>query len=225
MNVLVVAAHPDDELLGCGGALLRHRDCGDRISLCHLGDGVSSRKQEGAALDLAIRDRAEAASKCAGLLKAELLGLARFQDNRFDAVPLLEIIQRIEGVITSVDPDIVYTHHAGDLNVDHSVTAQAVLTALRPGCGHHVHRIFAFEVLSSTEWQSPAHPIPFLPNVFMDITKYLPAKLEALSFYEEELRDFPFPRSVEGVEHLAAYRGMQCGFRAAEAFMLLREVC
>ena len=100
-----------------------------------------------------------------------------------------------------------------------------MLTALRPGCGHQVRRLLAFEVLSSTEWQSPALAATFAPNFFVDITSFLPAKLAALACYQDELRPFPFPRSREGVEHLAAYRGVQAGVQAAEAFMLIREVC
>lgn len=223
MNVLVVAAHPDDELLGCGGTLCRHRDQGDRISICHLGDGVSSRHPKRADLDRMIRKRAESALKFAGFVKADIFPVDTLPDNQFDTEPLLRIVQSVERVLASTRPDTVYTHHVGDLNIDHSVTARAVLTALRPGCGHNVRRILAFEVLSSTEWQSPTHSVPFLPNVFMNISDYLPAKLQAMRFYEEELRTFPFPRSLEGVEHLAAYRGMQAGFGAAEAFILLRE--
>ena len=140
-------------------------------------------------------------------------------------MPFLEIVQAIEGLVRSCRPDLVYTNYGGDLNIDHAITARAVLTALRPGCGHQVQRLLAFEVLSSTEWQSPTLAAPFAPNVFVDITPYLPAKLEALACYQEELKDFPFPRSREGVEHLAAFRGLQAGVKAAEAFMLIREVC
>lgn len=224
MEVLVIAAHPDDEALGCGGALLRHRARGDHVSICLLGDGVSSRGQQGKLLQQAIQERAQAAKAFAAFIKGELHLVGGFTDNQFDTVPFLEIVQVIETLVRSCQPDLVYTNYGGDLNIDHAITAQAVLTALRPGCGHQVKRLLAFEVLSSTEWQSPTLAGPFAPNVFVDITPYLPAKLEALICYQEELKEFPFPRSREGVEHLAAFRGLQGGVKAAEAFMLMREV-
>ena len=225
MKVLVIAAHPDDEALGCAGALLWHQARGDEVSIALLGDGVSSRGQQGEILQQDIEDRARAARAFAAYVHAGLHLPGGFKDNCFDTVPFLEIVQTIEGLIGKCQPDLVYTHYGWDLNIDHVITARAVLTALRPGCGHQVRRLLAFEVLSSTEWQSPALAAAFAPNFFVDITSFLPAKLEALACYQDELRPFPFPRSREGVEHLAAYRGMQAGVKAAEAFMLIREVC
>jgi LmbE family N-acetylglucosaminyl deacetylase len=224
MKVLVIAAHPDDEALGCGGTLLRHKARGDRLSICLLGDGVSSRGQQGKVLKQALKDRGRAAAAFAGFVQAELHLIGGFKDNQFDTVPFLKIVQAVEGLVRAYQPDLVYTNHGGDLNIDHAITARAVLTALRPGCGHQVKRLLAFEVLSSTEWQSPALAESFAPNVFVDITPFLPGKLAALACYQEELKDFPFPRSREGVEHLAAFRGLQAGVKAAEAFMLIREV-
>ncbi|OGP71642.1 MAG: hypothetical protein A2Y80_07095 [Deltaproteobacteria bacterium RBG_13_58_19] len=224
MKVLVIAAHPDDEALGCGGTLLRHKAQGDRLSICLLGDGVSSRGQQGKVLKQALKDRGRAAAAFAAFVQAELHLIGGFKDNQFDTAPFLKIVQAVEGLVRSYQPDLVYTNHGGDLNIDHAITARAVLTALRPGCGHQVKRLLAFEVLSSTEWQSPALAEPFAPNVFVDITPFLPGKLAALACYQEELKAFPFPRSREGVEHLAAFRGLQAGVKAAEAFMLIREV-
>jgi LmbE family N-acetylglucosaminyl deacetylase len=149
--------------------------------------------------------------------------LLDFPDNRFDAVPLLELIRAVEAFIAEVKPAVVYTHHCGDLNVDHRRVHEAVLTACRPLPGAPVRRILCGETPSSTEWQAPGF-LPFRPAVFHDVGPTLAAKVAALEAYAGEIRDFPHPRSAEGVRALAALRGAQSGFAAAEAFVLVRCV-
>lgn len=224
-TVLVVAAHPDDELLGCAGTLARRARAGDRVEIVILAEGATSRSSgagrdaHAAELDR-LRDAARKAAETIGAGTPEFFGLP---DNRMDGEVLLEVVQRLEATIGRVRPAIVYTHHRGDVNVDHDVVHRAVITACRPLPGHTVSRILAFETPSSTEWMSPASAAPFAPNWFVDISETLETKLAALKCYDAEMRPFPHPRSYEAVEHLARWRGATAGFAAAEAFMLVRQ--
>jgi N-acetylglucosamine malate deacetylase 1 len=144
-----------------------------------------------------------------------------FPDNRMDNVPLLDVVQALEPIIEQVQPTRVYTHHHGDLNVDHRITHQAVMTAFRPVPGSSVREILTFEVMSSTEWTA-AGVAPFVPNAFVDIGNYLPNKLEALAAYEMEMRPAPHSRSVAHIEALVRHRGNCIGVEAAEAFEVVR---
>jgi LmbE family N-acetylglucosaminyl deacetylase len=160
---------------------------------------------------------------------AEILGanpphFLEFPDQRLDSVPLLGIVQSIERIAASVRPDIVYTHSASDLNVDHRLACAAVLTAFRPIPGQSVSAIYGFEVLSSTEWNFGAPSGSFQPARFVCISDVLKHKISALEAYDEEIRDFPHPRSYDAVRALAALRGSTVGVKAAEAFSVLREV-
>jgi LmbE family N-acetylglucosaminyl deacetylase len=217
---LVVAAHPDDEILGCGGTVARHVAEGDSVKLLIMTDGVSSRlitKQ----LDKINRTKALKSA-------AKILGVQNFvqfnlPDNQMDTVPLLEIVKTIEPIIQKERPDIVYTHHAGDLNVDHRKTLAAVLTACRPQPSLSVRQIYGFEILSSTDWSAP-QTNQFSPNLFVDISNYLKTKLKALKAYKKEMKPAPHSRSYQHVEILARHRGNSIGFYAAEAFMIIRDL-
>jgi N-acetylglucosamine malate deacetylase 1 len=218
-TIIVVAAHPDDEVLGCGGTLARHVAQGDSVHLLFLADGVTSRD---ASADSRYRNQAAiSAAKTLGLNTPHFLDLP---DNGLDTIPLLKVIQAVEKVIDEINPDIIYTHHGGDLNIDHEITHRAVITACRPIPGQSVTSIYGFEVLSSTEWGSPDQNTPFQPTHFVSIEDFLDDKLAALKFYSEEMRDFPHARSFESVEHLARLRGSQVGLKAAEAFSVLRQI-
>lgn len=221
MNVLVVAAHPDDEALGCGGAMRRHADAGDKIDVLFLCDGVGARNQNTGGESSARREAANSAAKILGASEPLFLN---FPDNRLDSVPLLDIVQAIEGVIGEIRPQVVYTHHGGDLNVDHRIAMGAVMTACRPHAGSPVRSIYAFEVPSSTEWAPPRAEDAFLPQHFVDISAQLYAKLAALDAYKTEMRTFPHPRSIEAVTALAKWRGASAGLEAAEAFAVLRQI-
>lgn len=219
-NVLVVAAHPDDEALGCGGTLKRHSTRGDKVHILFLADGVSSR--DGAMTGL--EERQAAATDAANLMGAQPPKFLMFADNRLDTVPQLEISKAIEDYAREVSPTIVYTHHGGDLNVDHRIVHQCAMVAFRPIAGSKVKGIFAFETASSTEWSMSGIGSVFDPDRFVDISVTLELKLELLRLYEKEMRPFPHPRSEEAVRALAKWRGASSGLAAAEAFMTMRWI-
>ncbi|KIX13493.1 PIG-L deacetylase family protein [Dethiosulfatarculus sandiegensis] len=221
-KVLVAVAHPNDEILGPGALCARLAQAGARVQSLILGQGLSARTGNHTKDD--FKNLAASANQAARILGMKKPILGRFPDNSFDTVALLDIVKRVEEVKSEIKPDLVLTHHSGDLNIDHRLVNQAVLTAFRPLPGSSPCRIQAFEVPSSTEYQAPSHSQAFLPSTFVDISRTLELKLKALSAYEGELRKWPHPRSLKGVEHLAAWRGSQAGLAKAEAFMLLREV-
>ncbi|APU30967.1 GlcNAc-PI de-N-acetylase [Ectopseudomonas alcaliphila JAB1] len=219
-DVLVVAAHADDEVLGCGGTLARHVAEGDRVHVIYLADGVTSRGSEDADAQRRRLRASEQACYALGVSEMSFLGLP---DNRLDSLPLLDVVQPLEVLLARIRPQIVYTHHQGDLNVDHQVAQQAVLTACRPLPGQSVREILAFEVVSSSEWNNPGR-MPFMPNHFVDISAYQVTKQVALECYAEEMRSAPHSRSSQHVAALALHRGHSVGVEAAEAFMVLRQV-
>lgn len=219
MNVLVVAAHPDDEVLGCGGTIARHVMAGHRVDILLVADGETSRGGGSTGRVFSRRGSAEAAARVLGCRPPIFLDLP---DNRLDAVPLLDIVQRIEGAMAGFAPEIIYTHHVGDLNIDHEIVGRAVLTAFRPLPGSSVRAVYGFEVLSSTGWKGNADP--FVPAHFVDITPVLDRKMAALECYADEMRDFPHARSREAATALAKMRGTSQGLGAAEAFVIHRTL-
>ena len=225
-RILVVAAHPDDELLGCAGTIARHVAAGDQVHCVILAEGATSRSTDrsSASHEGELQQLAAAARKAAAILGVMSVHCLDFPDNRMDGVDLLDVVKRVEELIALTDPHIIYTHHIGDVNVDHMITQRAVLTACRPLPNSNVETILAFETVSSTEWMPPASGNIFAPNWFVDISDTLDKKLEALAVYESEMRDWPHPRSLKAVEHLARWRGASAGMEAAEAFALLRTV-
>lgn len=219
-TVLVVAAHTDDEALGCGGTIARHVAEGDTVYAVFMADGVSSRTASDQA-DFARRmQAAENARVVLGIEENFYLGLP---DNRMDSIPLIDVVQKLEPIIDKVKPNIVYTHHHGDLNVDHRITHQAVMTACRPLPESSVRAIYAFEVMSSTEWATPTAE-PFLPNYFVEISAHLSTKNNALDAYRVEMRKTPHSRSMQHLTSLASHRGQTVGLLAAEAFVSIRVV-
>lgn len=218
-TILVVAAHSDDEALGCAGTIARHVQDGDRVHIVFLTDGVGARGEGG---DEALA-RKMASQQAAELIGATSVTQFTLPDNRIDSVPLIEVVQLIENCANTLAPDIVYTHHGGDLNIDHRLCYQAVLTAFRPVPGQTVHSIYGFEVASSTEW-SFSTPNPFLPSHYVDITQTLQTKLQVLKAYHEEMHPFPHARSEEAVVALAKWRGASIGCAAAEAFITIRTI-
>ena len=210
MKVLVVAAHPDDEVLGCGGTMAGLAAAGHEVHVAIAGAGRGPEQAVGLARAAAIMGA-----------QVPVLGYDLFEDNEADGRPLLPLVRWVEARIADVGPEVVYTHHEGDLNVDHHAVARAVLTATRPGLSG-VKEVYAFQVPSSTEWAFGVWT--FDPNVFVDVTGTLGAKLEALRCYPGEMRAFPHPRSEECVRAYAAVWGSVAGVRAAEAFRLVRKV-
>jgi LmbE family N-acetylglucosaminyl deacetylase len=224
-DVLVVAAHPDDEVLGCGGTIARLAGEGRSVHIAILGEGITSRAERREQADAAALRRLHADARAAGdLLGATGVSLFSLPDNRFDTVPLLEVIKIVEGLIAEHRPAVVYTHAAGDLNVDHGVIHRAVLTATRPLAGGCVREVLAFEVASSTEWAFGQFGGGFQPTVFVDIADTLERKCAAMARYESEARAFPHPRSAEALRAIARRWGSVGGVPSAEAFELVRAV-
>jgi N-acetylglucosamine malate deacetylase 1 len=224
-SVLVVAAHPDDEILGCGGTMTHLAREGHEVRIAILAEGMSSRYAQRADADPQelqhLHDRAQHAADKVG---AKELVLCKLPDNRLDTVPLLDVVKMVEDLIARFRPEIIYTHHPGDLNVDHGVVHRAVLTATRPMSGQCVRDVYAFEVPSSTEWSFQRLEPSFRPNVFVDIADSLETKIAALACYDTETREFPHPRSAEALRAIATRWGSVVGLQAAEAFELIRSV-
>lgn len=224
-DILILAAHPDDEVLGCGGTIAKHTENGDRVHIVILAEGITSRtsstsddvKNACANLHSCAHD----AASILGIDSLELLGLP---DNRLDTLCQLDLVQLIEERISAISPHTVYVHHSGDVNIDHRRIHEACITACRPLVSNSVKQLLGFEVASSTEWQTPGSQPFFNPNYFVDITNQWPKKLQALRCYASEMREFPHSRSYEALECLAKWRGAQSGLRYAESFVLLRQI-
>jgi len=224
-QVLVVAAHPDDEVLGCGGTMARLAHEGCEVHIAILGEGITSRHTQRNEADAKHLSRLhQRAHEAAAKVGAKDVVLFKLPDNRLDTVPLLDIVKLLEDLIQKLKPEVVYTHHPGDLNIDHGVVHRALLTATRPLPGQSVREIYAFEVPSSTEWAFHQLQPVFRPNVFMDVSRTLAAKIAGLACYYSETRDFPHPRSPEALRAIAVRWGSVAGCQAAEAFELVRSV-
>ena len=217
-TVLVVAAHADDEALGCGATIAKHAAQGHDVHILFMADGVSSRKST-----KGLKGRQEAARKACAAVGAKPPAFLKFPDNKMDSVPLLDIVQAIEKHIAKIRPSVIYTHHHGDLNIDHRITQKAVMTACRPLAGSTVNEIYGFEILSSTEWALPHTDTAFLPQHFVDVSRHMDVKMKAIKAYDMEMRPAPHSRSAEVIRALATYRGAQAGFMAAEGFTVLRQ--
>jgi N-acetylglucosamine malate deacetylase 1 len=219
VSVLAILAHSDDEALGCSGTIAKHIEQGDSVHLLFMTDGVASRNGS----KNNVEERLTAAQGAAQILGVSSFTSLNFPDNKMDSIPLLNVVKEIEDQITQLQPEVIYTHHIGDLNIDHQITHKAVITACRPQPGFCVKEIYAFEVLSSTEWQTP-NILPFIPNVFVDITKQIEIKRKVLEAYSDEMRVPPHSRSITNTINLAGVRGNSIGVNYAEAFVLLREI-
>ena len=227
-RIMVIVAHPDDELLGLGGSMNRlTNEFGCTVRAVILGEGITSRSDK---RDLKLwekhlkehRENIESARKEIGY---ESIGIHDFPDNRFDSVNLLDIVKVIENEKKKFNPEIIFTHHGGDLNIDHRCTFEAVMTANRPMENENVTTIITFETPSGTEWRASSDPKHFVPNMFIEISKEnLAAKIRGMECYKFEKRPYPHPRSPEALTILAKQRGLMIGKYFAEAFMIIRTI-
>lgn len=220
-KILIVAAHPDDEILGCGGTIARLVKEGYEAYTLILGEGITSRDTQRNRIKRKkeIQELKKQVYRANRIIGVKDIFLFDFPDNRFDSVPLLDIIKVIEKIKNKVKPDIIFTHYENDLNIDHQITYRALLTAARPLPDETVKEIYAFEVPSSTEWN---FPLRFSPDVFFDISYDMNRKIKAIKKYAPEVKLFPHPRSVEGLKINAGYWGTRVGVKYAEAFKLVR---
>ena len=233
MKILIIVAHPDDEVLGMGGTILKHVKNKDDVTVAYLTTGITSRRSltysntssyelsnsELSKMKKQIIDLQSDAKKALKILRAKKSIFFDFPDNEMDSIPLLKIIKKVEKLISKEKPDMVYTSHFKDLNVDHRTVFEAVLTACRP-FAFSVKEILCFETLSSTEW---TFSYDFQPNYFVNIENELDSKIKAMKVYKNELRKFPHPRSLENIKISAQRWGTVCGFKAAEAFQIIRK--
>lgn len=219
MTTLVIAAHPDDEVLGCGGTMRKLADRGEAVFIAILGEGITSRygAREGAdkALIAQLHQKSEKAAELVGAKDLFMYGLP---DNRFDTMPLLDVVKIIEELVDKLAPDTIYTQHGGDLNIDHVVTFRATLTATRPMRDSPVKAVYTYEVASSTEWSFQQFAPVFRANTFVDISETLETKIAAMQVYESEARTFPHPRSPEALRAAARRWGSVIGLESAESF-------
>lgn len=219
--ILFIVAHTDDESIGLGGTLAKHSSNNDFVAGISMTDGVSAREENNI---LNQEKRISNAEKVSEILGFDWLVHGNFPDNQMDSVPLLKIIKFIESVKTFLNPDIIYTHCPSDLNKDHRIVYEATLTAFRPQPKEKWTEIRIFEVPSSTDYGSNHFGTSFNPNLFINISSTLHNKIRALDIYEEEMRDAPHSRSIEGIKNLAKLRGFQAGIQYAEAFQIIKKI-
>jgi LmbE family N-acetylglucosaminyl deacetylase len=213
-RILVVAAHPDDEILGCGGTVALHTQAGDAVTTVIACEGESLRYGPGGVGQSAHTRRA---ARELGVEDVRQLG---FADQRLDRCTLTDVITPVEKIVEEVRPSIVYCQFGGDLNVDHQLLFRAVLVATRPTVDH-IDVIYAFDTASSTEW---AYPQTFVADTWVDISSTLPRKLAAMACYESELRPYPHPRSLEALSYRAKAWGNRGCLDAAEVYMTVRRI-
>ena len=221
-RVLIIVAHPDDEALGCAGTIAKHTQAKDQVSVVFMSNGVSSRSGNNLKNDIELR--INSALKSCEILKTEDPIFLDFPDNKMDSIPLLDIVQKLEEYIFEISPNVIYTHHGFDLNIDHRITHQAVMTVCRPEPNFSVKEIYSFEVLSSTEWTSISMANTFVPSKFVDISKTFDQKINSLNCYSYEIRQAPHSRSIDSIKALSMHRGSTVGVKYAEAFQVERII-
>lgn len=216
-NILVIAPHPDDEVLGCGGTIAKHKKQEDKIYLCVITKAYTPNWSE-----KFIKDRLKEVEKANKILGVEKTYFLDFPTVKLDTIPQKELNNAIHKVITKVKPDIMYIPHKGDLNKDHRLIFEASLVAIRPINKHRIKKVLSYETLSETEWGQSIYP--FVPNVYIDISKSLNKKLEAMKVYKNQIKKYPHPRSLKIIEVLAEKRGSEVNLKFAEAFILIKEI-
>ena len=218
MNILVIAPHMDDEVLGCGGTIARHVENGDNLFVCVVAHRIYNHRFDKKKNEL----EKSHAVKAKEILRYEELVFLELNDERLDAC-IQDIVIPLEKYIFKIKPDIIYCPFRGDNNQDHRAVFDAVRIAIRPSASTFIKRVLMYEVPSSTEQSPPLKENACLPNYYVDITKYIAKKINAFKCYETEKRDYPHPRSEKALKVLSQKRGVEIGFKSAEAFMVLRE--
>lgn len=219
MKVLVMAPHPDDEVLGCGGTIAKHVSGGDEVYLCIVTKAYPPEWSESE-----IRERREEVLRVNKILSIKKVYFLDLPTVKLDTIPQKDLNDLITQLVNEIQPEIVYIPHRGDVNRDHRLVFEAAIVATRLGSGSTVKKVLSYETLSETEWAAPFVENAFVPNVYVDISETLEIKLKAMAEYKLELKEFPHPRSLEAISALAKVRGATVGIAAAEAFMLIREV-
>ncbi len=219
MKHLIIAAHPDDEILGCGGIINKLKKKGLDSYVLILTGGAETRYAKD--MELVLKNNAYEANKLVGTKE---VFFEELPNQQLDTIPLLKIIQAIEKYIAEIKPEIVFTHHGGDLNKDHRLVYEATITAVRPIVGQMVKRIYSYYVPSSTEWNFIEGDKVFVPNVYIDIKEEVDTKIQAMRCYACECRPYPHPRSPEAIKAYAQYWGITVGIEYSEPFKLIRGV-
>jgi len=224
-RILIIAAHPDDEVLGMGGTIAKYASAGAEIALLIVTDGSSAQYQGSGDVAAVIEKKKSETEACASVLGIRSVYYGGLPDMKLDATPHIQINAVIEKVVAEFEPDIIYTHFYGDINKDHQCVYESTLVACRPLAGQKVKRIFAYSVPSSTEWNVQIEKNVFMPNWFEDISGvFAEKKYEGFAQYETELRPYPHPRSTEYLRKTDIAEGLRVGLEAAESFMLLRNL-
>ena len=235
MKILVIVAHPDDEVLGMGGTIKKFTKNGDKVKIVVMATGIAARRstnfqnntkyqineRDQKTIKKQIREIRSQSKKAAKILGVNDIEFLDFPDNEMDTVSNIKITKAIESIINKFKPSKIFTHSHADINIDHRLIYEATITATRPNSKNNVEEVYSFEIPSSTEW---FFPTTFQPNVFIDISKEIQNKLKAMSAYKTELQKFPHPRSIESLEHISRRWGSVSGFLAAESFYLVRQL-
>lgn len=218
-KISIIAAHPDDEVLGCGGTITKYKSQGSSISLLWMTNGIDARDhltQENTNI------RNSGMLRAIDYIKPSYYRNENFPDNKLDSISLLELVKSVELFISKTKPDIIYTHFINDLNIDHALTCRAVMTATRSGSPTFVKEVYSFEVPSSTEWALGKEK--FTPDTYIDISDYINQKKEFLNCYKDEMRQYPHPRSIENILAKNQVRGAEMNLKFAESFITMRRV-
>jgi LmbE family N-acetylglucosaminyl deacetylase len=225
-KVLLICAHPDDDILGCGGLMAKYAEKGTDFRVVFIAEGSSCRYPKGEIqtdeVQAVIQQRNEAGRTALNVLGVDDVVFHNLPCGRLDQVPIIEINKIIESEIRSFKPDTLFTHSENDANNDHGIVHKSTIMATRPNAINFVEKVYSYEILSSSEWKFTNN---FKPNYFEELTEeQVELKWQALKQYETEIKEFPFPRSSEGIYTLAKFRGMQAGIAYAEAFSLIRHL-
>ena len=223
-KILIIAAHPDDEVLGMGGTIAKLVMDGKEVDLLIVTDGSSSQYRDSDNLQEIIEGKKQETRRCADILGIKNIYYGGLPDMKLDAIPHIEVNHAIERTIDLVKPDTVFTHFWGDVNCDHQNVYKSTMVAVRPVLGQVVKELYCYRVPSSTEWTPNKADTMYMPNVFIDISEVTSVKYEAFACYSTELRDYPHPRSVQYLKETDKAAGLRVGLLAAEEFVLLRQL-